>query len=36
MKPSRPIPRVGLSATVRYLAVDVAAVVSEVTDDGRG
>ncbi len=35
MRPSRPIPRVGLSATVRYLAVDVAAVVSEVTDDGR-
>lgn len=35
MKPSRPIPRVGLSATVRYLAVDVAAVVSEVTNDGH-
>ncbi len=35
MRPSRPIPRVGLSATVRYLALDVAAVVPEVTDDGH-
>ncbi len=35
MRPSRPIPRVGLSATVRHLAVDVAAVVFEVTEDGR-
>jgi hypothetical protein len=33
--PSRPIPRVGMSATVRYLAADVPAVVQAVAQDGR-
>ncbi len=35
MKPSRPFPRVGMRATVRYLATTVGAVVEQVEDDGR-
>ncbi len=35
MKPSRPLPRVGMRATVRYLATAVGAVVERVEDDGR-
>ena len=35
MKPSRPFPRVGMRATVRYLASTVGAVVEGVEDDGR-
>jgi hypothetical protein len=35
MTPTRPIPRVGMSATVRYLAAAVDAVVEDVGQDGR-
>jgi hypothetical protein len=35
MRPSRSIPRVGMSATVRYLAVDEPAVVARVLEGGR-
>jgi hypothetical protein len=35
MRPSRPLPRVGMRATVRYLATTVGAVVEEVHEDGR-
>jgi hypothetical protein len=35
MAPSRPIPHVGMSAIVRYLAADVAAVVEDVLESGR-
>ncbi len=33
--PLRVMPRVGISVTVRYLAVTVAGVIDEVRDDGR-
>lgn len=33
--PLRVMPRVGMSVTVRYLAVTVAGVIAEVRDDGR-
>ena len=35
MAPSRPIPQVGMRATVRYLAADVPAVVQAVAQEGR-
>ena len=35
MRPTRPLPEVGLPVTVRWLARDVAAVIVAVEDDGR-
>jgi hypothetical protein len=35
MRPSRPLPRVGMRATVRWLASSAEAVVERVEDDGR-